>query len=54
MRVASSAMVTLIGHSASVTVVQMDDLKVVSGDEGGFVCVWDQRMGTKLWEMHSR
>ncbi|CAJ0937854.1 unnamed protein product [Ranitomeya imitator] len=32
----------------------MDDWKVVSGGEEGLTCTWDQRMGTKLWEMHAR
>ncbi|KAL7986782.1 hypothetical protein Chor_013065 [Crotalus horridus] len=32
----------------------MDDWKVVSGGEEGLVCVWDQRMSTKLWEVHAR
>ncbi|XP_025089538.1 F-box/WD repeat-containing protein 8-like isoform X1 [Pomacea canaliculata] len=53
-RIDQSAMMTLIGHSSTVTCVQMDNVKVVSGDEGGFVCVWDQRMASKLWEMHDR
>ena len=53
-RVTPSALMTLIGHSAAVTTVQMDDWKVVSGDEAGFVCVWDQRMASKLWEMNNR
>ena len=53
-RVTQSALMTLIGHSAEVTTVQMDDWKVVSGDEAGFVCVWDQRMASKLWEMNNR
>ncbi|KAM6422705.1 F-box/WD repeat-containing protein 8 [Liasis olivaceus] len=45
---------SLCGHQLGVSVVQMDDWKVVSGGEEGLVCVWDQRMGTKLWEMHAR
>ena len=53
-RVAQSALMTLMGHSAAVTTVQMDDWKVVSGDEAGFVGVWDQRMASKLWEMNNR
>nr|KAG5704660.1 hypothetical protein BaRGS_025302 [Batillaria attramentaria] len=32
----------------------MDTWKVVSGDESGFVCVWDQRMASKLWDTHNR
>lgn len=46
--------VSLPGHSAPVTSVQMDDWKLVSGDEAGFVCVWDQRTGKKLWDVHNR
>uniref|UniRef100_A0A8D2IYG6 F-box/WD repeat-containing protein 8 n=1 Tax=Varanus komodoensis TaxID=61221 RepID=A0A8D2IYG6_VARKO len=42
------------GHQLGVSAVQMDDWKIVSGGEEGLVCVWDQRMGTKLWEMHAR
>ena len=45
---------TLLGHSAKVNCVQMDDLKIVSGDEGGFVYFWDQRMRKKLWDVHNR
>ncbi|XP_071110859.1 F-box/WD repeat-containing protein 8-like [Haliotis cracherodii] len=45
---------TLLGHSGKITCVQMDEWKVVSGDEGGFVRVWDQRMSKKLWEWHNR
>ncbi|XP_013413586.1 F-box/WD repeat-containing protein 8 [Lingula anatina] len=42
------------GHGAAVTVVHMDDWKVVSGGAEGLVCIWDQRMGSKLWEVHNR
>ncbi|XP_060539752.1 F-box/WD repeat-containing protein 8 isoform X2 [Pantherophis guttatus] len=45
---------SLCGHQLGVSAVQMDDWKVVSGGEEGLVCVWDQRMGNKLWEMHAR
>ncbi|NWS99521.1 FBXW8 protein, partial [Mionectes macconnelli] len=45
---------SLYAHQLGVSAVQMDDWKVVSGGEEGLVCVWDQRMGTKLWEMHAR
>ncbi len=45
---------TLVGHCGKITTVQMDEWKVVSGDEGGFVRVWDQRMRNKLWEWHNR
>ncbi|XP_064024320.1 F-box/WD repeat-containing protein 8 isoform X1 [Pogoniulus pusillus] len=50
----SQALCSLYAHQLGVTAVQMDDWKVVSGGEEGLVCVWDQRMGTKLWEMHAR
>uniref|UniRef100_A0A8D2MMY4 F-box and WD repeat domain containing 8 n=1 Tax=Zonotrichia albicollis TaxID=44394 RepID=A0A8D2MMY4_ZONAL len=42
------------GHQLGVCSVQMDEWKVVSGGEEGLLCVWDQRMATKLWEMHAR
>jgi len=45
---------TYLGHSNTVTTVQMDDRKIISGDGAGFVRVWDQRMGVKLWEWHNR
>ncbi|XP_072272041.1 F-box/WD repeat-containing protein 8 [Pyxicephalus adspersus] len=41
-------------HHLGVSAVCMDDWKVVSGGEEGLTCTWDQRMGTKLWEMHAR
>ncbi|XP_067861800.1 F-box/WD repeat-containing protein 8 isoform X2 [Heptranchias perlo] len=50
----SKAVISLYGHQLGVSSVQMDDWKIVSGGEEGLVCVWEQRMGTKLWEMHSR
>ncbi|XP_018546289.1 F-box/WD repeat-containing protein 8 [Lates calcarifer] len=37
-----------------VTSVQADDWKIVSGGGEGLVCVWEMRMGAKLWEMHNR
>ncbi|KAJ8312956.1 hypothetical protein KUTeg_010329 [Tegillarca granosa] len=37
----------------SLTSVQMDEWKVVSSGDDGFVCVWDQRMATKLWDWHN-
>ena len=42
------------GHSSQVNTVQMDDIKVVSGGDDGFVRVWDLRMAKKLWEIHNR
>ncbi|GFO21445.1 F-box/WD repeat-containing protein 8 [Plakobranchus ocellatus] len=54
LRVATFPMLSLAGHSAKVTCVEMDDWKVVSADEAGFVCVWDQRMARKLWDVHNR
>ncbi|XP_059144709.1 F-box/WD repeat-containing protein 8-like [Physella acuta] len=53
-RVGSYAAQTLVGHIARVKTVQMDDWKVVSADEAGFVNVWDQRMCRKLWDIHNR
>lgn len=50
----STALCSLYAHRLGVSAVQMDDWKIVSGGEDGLVCVWDQRMGTKLWEMHAR
>uniref|UniRef100_A0A4W3HU14 F-box and WD repeat domain containing 8 n=1 Tax=Callorhinchus milii TaxID=7868 RepID=A0A4W3HU14_CALMI len=50
----SKAVISLYGHQLGVSSVQMDDWKIVSGGEEGLVCVWEQRMGTKLWEMHAR
>ncbi|XP_061458882.1 F-box/WD repeat-containing protein 8 isoform X2 [Rhineura floridana] len=50
----SKPVCSLYGHQLGVSSVQMDDWKIVSGGEEGLVCVWDQRMGTKLWEMHAR
>ncbi|GFS02288.1 F-box/WD repeat-containing protein 8, partial [Elysia marginata] len=47
-------MLTLAGHSAKVTCVEMDSWKIVSADEAGFVFVWDQRMARKLWDVHNR
>ncbi|OXB65918.1 hypothetical protein ASZ78_008612 [Callipepla squamata] len=50
----SESLCSLYAHRLGVSAVQMDDWKIVSGGEDGLVCVWDQRMGTKLWEMHAR
>ncbi|XP_067406248.1 F-box/WD repeat-containing protein 8 isoform X2 [Emydura macquarii macquarii] len=46
--------ILLYSLETGVSAVQMDDWKIVSGGEEGLVCVWDQRMGTKLWEVHAR
>ncbi|RUS74501.1 hypothetical protein EGW08_017732 [Elysia chlorotica] len=54
LRSANFPMCTLAGHSAKVTCVEMDDWKIVSADEAGFVFVWDQRMARKLWDIHNR
>ncbi|XP_005110146.1 F-box/WD repeat-containing protein 8 [Aplysia californica] len=54
LRAGHSPTFTLLGHIAKVTCVQMDEWKIVSGDEGGFVHVWDQRMSKKLWDVHNR
>uniref|UniRef100_A0A672YHN7 F-box domain-containing protein n=1 Tax=Sphaeramia orbicularis TaxID=375764 RepID=A0A672YHN7_9TELE len=45
---------SLYAHHLGVTSVQADDWKIVSGGGEGLVCVWEMRMGTKLWEMHNR
>ncbi|RMC06032.1 hypothetical protein DUI87_17577 [Hirundo rustica rustica] len=45
---------SVYGHQLGVSAVQMDEWKMVSGGEEGLVCVWDQRMAAKLWEMHAR
>uniref|UniRef100_A0A7N4NYH4 F-box and WD repeat domain containing 8 n=1 Tax=Sarcophilus harrisii TaxID=9305 RepID=A0A7N4NYH4_SARHA len=50
----STSSCSLYAHQLGVSAVQMDDWKIVSGGEEGLVCVWDQRMGNKLWEMHAR
>ncbi|XP_068594818.1 F-box/WD repeat-containing protein 8 [Brachionichthys hirsutus] len=49
-----SSVASLYGHYLGVTSVQADDWKIVSGGGEGLVCVWEMRMGTKLWEMHNR
>ncbi|XP_075034615.1 F-box/WD repeat-containing protein 8 [Mixophyes fleayi] len=50
----SKSLCSLYAHHLGVSAVRMDDWKVVSGGEEGLTCTWDQRMGTKLWEMHAR
>lgn len=50
----SKPVCSFYGHQLGVSAVQMDEWKIVSGGEEGLVCVWDQRMGTKLWETHAR
>ncbi|XP_062874159.1 F-box/WD repeat-containing protein 8 [Trichomycterus rosablanca] len=49
-----SSVVSLYAHYLGVTTVQADEWKIVSGGGEGLVCVWEMRMGTKLWEMHNR
>ncbi|KAM4576784.1 F-box/WD repeat-containing protein 8 isoform 2-T2 [Odontesthes bonariensis] len=49
-----SSVASLYAHHLGVTSVQADDWKIVSGGGEGLVCVWEMRMGTKLWEMHNR
>lgn len=51
---AGTSVVSLYGHHLGVTSVQADEWKIVSGGGEGLVCVWEMRMGTKLWEMHNR
>ncbi|XP_040271971.1 F-box/WD repeat-containing protein 8 [Bufo bufo] len=50
----SKSLCSFYAHHLGVSAVQMDDWKVVSGGEEGLTCTWDQRMDTKLWEMHAR
>uniref|UniRef100_A0A8C7UKD4 F-box/WD repeat-containing protein 8 n=1 Tax=Oncorhynchus mykiss TaxID=8022 RepID=A0A8C7UKD4_ONCMY len=49
-----SSVTSLYAHHMGVTSVQADDWKIVSGGGEGLVCVWEMRMGAKLWEMHNR
>ncbi|XP_006640378.2 F-box/WD repeat-containing protein 8 isoform X1 [Lepisosteus oculatus] len=49
-----SCVTSLYAHHLGVSAVQTDDWKIVSGGEEGLVCVWEMRMGAKLWEMHNR
>ncbi|XP_077378583.1 F-box/WD repeat-containing protein 8 isoform X2 [Festucalex cinctus] len=49
-----SCVSSLYAHQLGVTAVRADDWKVVSGGGEGLVCVWEMRMGSKLWEMHNR
>ncbi|XP_058231586.1 F-box/WD repeat-containing protein 8 isoform X2 [Hemibagrus wyckioides] len=49
-----SSVVSLYAHHLGVTAVRADDWKIVSGGGEGLVCVWEMRMGAKLWEMHNR
>lgn len=51
---AGSSVVSLYAHHLGVTAAQIDDWKIVSGGGEGLVCVWEMRMGAKLWEMHNR
>ncbi|XP_070689118.1 F-box/WD repeat-containing protein 8 [Pempheris klunzingeri] len=51
---AGSSAASLYAHHLGVTSVQADDWKIVSGGGEGLVCVWETRMGAKLWEMHNR
>nr|XP_019954617.1 PREDICTED: F-box/WD repeat-containing protein 8 [Paralichthys olivaceus] len=51
---AGSSVASLYAHHLGVTSVQADDWKIVSGGGEGLVCVWELRMGAKLWEMHNR
>ncbi|XP_062307094.1 F-box/WD repeat-containing protein 8 [Osmerus eperlanus] len=49
-----SSVASLYAHHMGVTSVLADDWKIVSGGGEGLVCVWEMRMGAKLWEMHNR
>ncbi|KAK6306040.1 hypothetical protein J4Q44_G00229650 [Coregonus suidteri] len=44
-----SSVTSLYAHHMGVTSVQADDWKIVSGRGEGLVCVWEMRMGAKLW-----
>ncbi|XP_012705102.3 F-box/WD repeat-containing protein 8 [Fundulus heteroclitus] len=48
------SLVSLYAHHMGVASVQADEWKIVSGGDEGLVCVWEMRMGTKLWELHNR
>ncbi|KAI1901040.1 hypothetical protein AGOR_G00056050 [Albula goreensis] len=54
LRGGGSPVASLYAHHLGVTAVQADDWKIVSGGGEGLVCVWEMRMGAKLWEMHNR
>lgn len=51
---AGTSVASLYAHYLGVTSVQTDEWKIVSGGGEGLVCVWEMRMGSKLWEMHNR
>ncbi|XP_076305127.1 F-box/WD repeat-containing protein 8-like [Tachypleus tridentatus] len=48
------AEVSISAHSRGVSQIQMDEHRLVTGGEDGFVCVWDLRTQAKLWEMRNR
>ncbi|XP_077995281.1 F-box/WD repeat-containing protein 8-like isoform X2 [Glandiceps talaboti] len=54
LRSGESPVMSLYGHAGSVTSVQMDDWKIVSGGHEGMLCVWDLKMASKLWETYAR
>ncbi|KAJ8263405.1 hypothetical protein COCON_G00158620 [Conger conger] len=54
LRAGGSSVASLYAHHLGVTAVQADDWKIVSGGGEGLVCVWEMRMGAKLWETHNR
>ncbi|XP_062237425.1 F-box/WD repeat-containing protein 8 [Platichthys flesus] len=54
LRAGDSSVASLYAHHLGVTSVQADDWKIVSGGGEGLVCVWELRMGSKLWETHNR
>ena len=43
-----------LGQCSTVTAVQMDEWKVVSGADDGSLQVWDQRMASTLWIARGR
>ncbi|XP_013780103.1 F-box/WD repeat-containing protein 8-like [Limulus polyphemus] len=48
------AEISISAHSRGVSQIQMDENRLVTGGEDGFVCVWDLRTRAKLWEMRNR
>ena len=53
-RIGDVVMLFAGGHHDAITCVQMDEWKVLSGGQDGYVCSWDQRMTHKMWDMYNR
>ncbi|CAH1802157.1 unnamed protein product [Owenia fusiformis] len=47
----SESIVCFTGHQGSLKTVEMSGWKIISGDNKGQICLWDQRMQTKLWDL---